>query len=295
MLNAAWLYAQHAKAATATRGTTAWSTSSVGSASTAAAAVAAAVAPALPAALANALPSFLFSGREPVHGSSAADDGGSCAADDASSDAAVGPAAAAQQPQQRWLARARGLYASAAVVGVAEAQRELGRCLAGLDEETWQGTCTRDAAAVAAARADAAAAVAAARAQAAAAAAAAAADDDDAAAAALASAAAPKPVGRSARKDATLLLEVAGVQGGDLQALRALAHWHSGYAATAPAGSGRNGAGRPRSRSLYAECAALGGYPDGLPCQVEAAAMELYWAASDVAAFFGLRLRPAEA
>jgi hypothetical protein len=140
--------------------------------------------------------------------------------------------------------------------------------------------------------------VAAARAQAAAAAAADDDDDDDdaAAAAALASAAAPKPVGVFwARKDATLLLEVAGVQGGDLQALRALAHWHSGYAATAPAGSGRNGAGRPRSRSLYAECAALGGYPDGLPCQVEAAAMELYWAASDVAAFFGLRLRPAEA
>jgi hypothetical protein len=57
--------------------------------------------------------------------------------------------AAAALKQQRLLLllllRARELYVSVALAGMAEAQREIGLCLAGLGEGIWQGACTRDA------------------------------------------------------------------------------------------------------------------------------------------------------
>lgn len=37
-----------------------------------------------------------------------------------------------------------------------------------------------------------------------------------------------------------------------------------------------------RSRELYARCSELGGYPDGMPCEVEKWVMEAAWAASSV-------------
>ena len=60
---------------------------------------------------------------------------------------AAAKAAAAALKQQRLLLllRARKLYVSVVLAGMAEAQRVLGLCLAGLDEGTWQGACTRDA------------------------------------------------------------------------------------------------------------------------------------------------------
>jgi len=350
MLNTAWLYTQHAKhvekaVAAASEGS--WSNSLISWSSVAATAV-------LPHALSEAL--FELIGElVPSHGRTTADtrmeegDSGdeSCAADefrsssgsssndDKSSNGRTAEAALqhlVKEKQAQWLSRARQWYASAATLGVVEAQRELGTCLAGLDDNTWQGACTKDAATVGAAREDAAASVGLARKQI---------KDADAAAAAAAeveegasdtsrkasyrSVTMPDPAaaagktrahsgeegaGGSALEDAHLLLETAGTVGGDLQALRSLAYWHSGYASTTPGkvrgegntdssgstGSGDSGSSstasrgdRSFSRSLYTQCAALGGYPDGLPCQVEAAAMELYWLASDVKAFLGWR------
>jgi hypothetical protein len=66
--------------------------------------------------------------------------------------AAAKEAAAALKQQRLLLLRVQGLYVSVALAGMAEAQRELGLCLAGRDEGTWQGACTRDASAQAAAR-----------------------------------------------------------------------------------------------------------------------------------------------
>jgi len=355
MLNTAWLYTQHAKhvekvAAAASEGSwsnrlRSWNSVATAAATTAATAV-------LPHALSEAL--FELIGElVPSHGRTTADtrreegnsgdescpadefrsSSGSSSNDDKSSNGHSAEAALqhlVKEKQAQWLSRARQWYASAATLGVVEAQRELGTCLAGLDDNTWQGACTKDAATVGAAREDAAASVGLARKQI---------KDADAAAAAAAeveegasdtsrkasyrSVTMPDPAaaagktrahsgeegaGGSALEDAHLLLETAGTVGGDLQALRSLAYWHSGYASTTPGkvrgegntdssgstGSGDSGSSstasrgdRSFSRSLYTQCAALGGYPDGLPCQVEAAAMELYWLASDVKAFLG--------
>jgi len=55
--------------------------------------------------------------------------------------AAAKAAAAALKQRRLLLLRARELYVSVVLAGMAEAQRELGLCLAGLDE----GACTRGA------------------------------------------------------------------------------------------------------------------------------------------------------
>lgn len=65
----------------------------------------------------------------------------------AAANAAAKTAAAALKQQRLLLLlllRARKLYLSVVLAGMAEAQPLLGLCLAGLDEGTWQGACTRD-------------------------------------------------------------------------------------------------------------------------------------------------------
>lgn len=341
MLNTAWLYTQHSKHvekafAAAAFTESSWSNSLME--------VATAAVPLLPHALSKVLLDYIGNSipsharaearREEEHN----DNGESCDVDESEGTSSSSNkknkhhSTAAQlehlvkEKQAQWLQRARQWYASAASVGIVEAQRELGACLAGLGEHTWQRACTKDSATIGAARAAVAASVALARKQV---------QDADAAhdsaaeneasgaprepfslttAASEATSASGRRRGASsqsqsdadagskgegsASEDAAALLEAAGLVGGDLQALRTLAYWHSGYAPTTPAkaregssnrGSSVLGGDRLFSRSLYAQCAALGGYPDGLPCQVEAAAMEVYWLAKDVAALLGWR------
>mmetsp|Transcript_69228 Transcript_69228/g.156490 ORF Transcript_69228/g.156490 Transcript_69228/m.156490 type:complete len:148 (-) Transcript_69228:50-493(-) len=82
--------------------------------------------------------------------------------------------------------------------------------------------------------------------------------------------------------------------GGDLEAMRGLALIKSGLLSTSGRGASWSKQGefpaegvppdRAVSRKLYGQCAEQGGYPDGLPCQLEAMAVELAWTANDLAA-----------
>ena len=102
--------------------------------------------------------------REPVGEGGSADTSAPFVAVVAGAKAAAKEAAAALKQQRLLLLpRVRELYVSVVLAGMAEAQRELGLCLAGLDEGSWQGACTRGASAQAAARTAAATSVTAAR------------------------------------------------------------------------------------------------------------------------------------
>ncbi len=89
----------------------------------------------------------------------------------------------------------------------------------------------------------------------------------------------------------------AAAQADDLQALRALAYMHSGMARNffpvrgPSAMGGARGGGvvdlpedRAESRRLYSRCADRGGYPEGLPCQLEGALVEVAWVLRDLCA-----------
>jgi hypothetical protein len=153
-----------------------------------------------------------------------------------------------------WLRRAVALYAQAASEGSAEAKRELGHCHWGLGKE-WEGVC---------------------------------AEQRDQASGSDFGAVAVTAAGAGAKRAAELFEEAAA--GGDLQAMRALAHLRSGLSAPGAVSGEDSIAGggaavnRTESRQLFADCASAGGYPDGLPCQLEALAAEARWAASDLAA-----------
>ena len=186
---------------------------------------------------------------------------------------AVGSAAASEVRRRSWLERAVRLYEQAAAGGSLEALRELGHCHWGQAGGAWAGACAAGQGGAGPGAADSGGG-----------------GENVRGKGGREGGAATAGGDAGARKAAALF--GAAAAGGDLQAMRALAHLRSGLgsalgavpSAGAEGGGGGGVVDRVESRRLYAECAAAGGYPDGLPCQLEAVAAEVRWAAADLAA-----------
>jgi hypothetical protein len=196
--------------------------------------------------------------------------------------------------QRLLLERSKRYYEMAAAQGLAEAKRELGHCYWGLTP-SWHGTCSTPSRDFDANGGNG--------------------EEEDGGRGGFGSnnELPPRSDGGKANSKNLLLVAAnlfadASFRGGgnDLQAYRALAYIHATATSEAKAaqlprlpnnsnggtddgdaegpfgsGGGAAGGGRPEARRLYAECAEVGGYPDGLPCTVEAYGMELAWLMED--------------